>query len=373
MAGSYTTVKLTREELYERIWETPASELAKQFHISDVALGKLCQRMNVPKPPRGYWERVRAGESIQRPPLPKNNDSTRDLIFLKIPKTVEVRSETQAVIDELLSDERVIKLAGDLDKLHPLVERARIQLERASPTSEGLLSLPKGKGFVSLIASTAQSTRALLVLDALFRELENRGYAVVVSSDHWGEETRIVKEGESVSISIYEKAREVKRELTDEQKKKPPYLVNLPAQFETNGKLHVKINEVYGEYRRISDRQRVPVEDRLGEILREVIGLLENRVAKKRKREQEEQQRQEAIRQREDERKRRQHLERDALAWHTSEEIRRYLDAFETRLRNIDESAPEYEELIRWLTWARNYVDSIDPLNEFFPLKESDV
>jgi hypothetical protein len=64
---------LTRRELYELVWTTPRAELAKQFKISDVAVGKLCRQMNVPAPPPGYWAHIAAkghGKSkFVRPPL----------------------------------------------------------------------------------------------------------------------------------------------------------------------------------------------------------------------------------------------------------------------------------------------------------------
>lgn len=52
------------------LWERPASEVAKELGISDVALGKLCRYLQVPKPPRGYWAKVAAGRTPKRPPLP---------------------------------------------------------------------------------------------------------------------------------------------------------------------------------------------------------------------------------------------------------------------------------------------------------------
>lgn len=51
---------LTRKALYELVWTTPRTELAKRFSISDVALGKVCRQMNVPAPPPGYWAHVAA-------------------------------------------------------------------------------------------------------------------------------------------------------------------------------------------------------------------------------------------------------------------------------------------------------------------------
>jgi hypothetical protein len=46
--------ELSREELFALVWEKPAREVAKELGVSDVAIGKLCARLQVPKPPRGY-------------------------------------------------------------------------------------------------------------------------------------------------------------------------------------------------------------------------------------------------------------------------------------------------------------------------------
>lgn len=60
---------ITREELFALVWEKPSTEVAKELHISDVALGKLCHRLQVPKPPRGYWARVKSGKVPRQSPL----------------------------------------------------------------------------------------------------------------------------------------------------------------------------------------------------------------------------------------------------------------------------------------------------------------
>lgn len=60
---------LSREELFALVWEKPTSEIAKDFDLSDVAIGKLCTKLQVPKPPRGYWARIEAGQKPRRPAL----------------------------------------------------------------------------------------------------------------------------------------------------------------------------------------------------------------------------------------------------------------------------------------------------------------
>ena len=60
---------ISREELFALIWEKPTVEVARDMGISDVAVAKLCARLQVPKPPRGYWARIEAGQAPRRPPL----------------------------------------------------------------------------------------------------------------------------------------------------------------------------------------------------------------------------------------------------------------------------------------------------------------
>ncbi len=42
---------LTRQELYEQVWTTPAIQLAKKYGISDAMIAKICRQHRIPKPP----------------------------------------------------------------------------------------------------------------------------------------------------------------------------------------------------------------------------------------------------------------------------------------------------------------------------------
>ncbi|PLW83310.1 hypothetical protein CWI75_07885 [Kineobactrum sediminis] len=61
--------ELTREELFLLVWERPSQEIARTLGISDVALGKRCKKLQVPKPPPGYWAKVGAGQRPRKPLL----------------------------------------------------------------------------------------------------------------------------------------------------------------------------------------------------------------------------------------------------------------------------------------------------------------
>ena len=41
-------VRLTRQELYEKMWLRPAISLAEEFGISGRGLGKICTRFEIP-------------------------------------------------------------------------------------------------------------------------------------------------------------------------------------------------------------------------------------------------------------------------------------------------------------------------------------
>ena len=47
-------IVISREELYQLVWSKPVAKIAKEFGISDVAIAKICKKLNIPKPGLGY-------------------------------------------------------------------------------------------------------------------------------------------------------------------------------------------------------------------------------------------------------------------------------------------------------------------------------
>src|SRR5664280_303383 len=63
-------VTISRDNLYAQVWEKPMSRLANEYGISGNGLAKICDRLGVPCPPRGYWARKAAGRTVRQTPLP---------------------------------------------------------------------------------------------------------------------------------------------------------------------------------------------------------------------------------------------------------------------------------------------------------------
>lgn len=369
-------VRFSREEIYEKIWQTPAMRLASELSISDVALGKICRKMDVPKPPRGYWRRIERGAQIRPIPLPKSKESTIEFVYLMVraeKDEIDLNFEMQAVLDRAALPENKVTIGENLDDAHPLVAKSKAFCENSSIVELEPIVFPNNEGFLNISVSSHQMQRALLIMDALIKALESSGYEVEVSSDHWGEDTRIMKEGEAVRIYLYEKAKKVSRELTAEETKKPSYLLDIPVVSRPSGKLTLKMKVGWSDYQTWSDRKDEPLEDRLNELLVGIALPLEHLVAEKRKRKEVERRRRELILQQEEEKRLREQLERDANLWHKSERITKYLDAFEAGLVNANGAVEPDSKEADWLNWARGYAASLNPLtNPFDEEKDED-
>jgi hypothetical protein len=96
-------MKISREELYRRVWETPGRTLASEFGISDVGLAKACRKLEIPLPPVGHWMQVQHGKVVKQPALPPS-DTTEVVIAaqshrLRKPSLAEVQALTTKVVE----------------------------------------------------------------------------------------------------------------------------------------------------------------------------------------------------------------------------------------------------------------------------------
>lgn len=69
-AASGEEIRLSRKQLFEQVWSKPVATLAEEWGLSGPGLKKVCRRLVVPVPPRGYWAKLNAGKSVRRPKLP---------------------------------------------------------------------------------------------------------------------------------------------------------------------------------------------------------------------------------------------------------------------------------------------------------------
>ena len=140
----------SREDLYRAVWSKPMMKLAEEFGISGRGLAKLCERLKVPVPPRGYWRKISLGQLIKKIPLPeveftkyelwKNQSSLDDLERRR--KAEEERSaifieikdkDIQEIASNTLRAEQArnpMVLVSEQDITSPLVKKLLISQTR---------------------------------------------------------------------------------------------------------------------------------------------------------------------------------------------------------------------------------------------------
>lgn len=87
---------LSRQALYERVWDRPLSAVARELSLSSNGLSKICDRLLIPYPGRGHWSKAAAGRAPERPPLPPSPAGIEDPIVIGKARAASRRRRTRA-------------------------------------------------------------------------------------------------------------------------------------------------------------------------------------------------------------------------------------------------------------------------------------
>lgn len=63
-------MRVAREVLYKEIWAEPMTTVAARYGLSSNFLARVCERLKIPRPARGYWAQVKVGAKLRKPALP---------------------------------------------------------------------------------------------------------------------------------------------------------------------------------------------------------------------------------------------------------------------------------------------------------------
>lgn len=85
-----------RDRLHDEVWAQPLDVVASRYGLSGVTLAKICRRLNVPLPGRGYWAKKRAGQPVTIPKLPPLPAAARDSAPSIPPVTPDLPSPEEA-------------------------------------------------------------------------------------------------------------------------------------------------------------------------------------------------------------------------------------------------------------------------------------
>jgi len=373
---SFSNIKLSRDELYRKVWEQPVSVVAKEYGISDVGLAKICRRLQVPIPGLGYWAKKRHGKLVEQIPLPPPPADTKlDLTintYRKVAPDPEQLDKATEIIDaeELKANE--VRVSDALTDPHPAVARSLKILSKAKPGADGLVRVA-ASACLPVTVSRAQLDRAMRIMDSLLKAFAARGYAVeIVHEDR--RELRVIVADEPITFFLGEDLDKSPRPMTPQQKKNFEEYRWKPRQeygHSPSGTLalYVNANLCNGMRRRWSDTARRPLEKGLKSFLAGIVKVAVAVRAERLDRERRDREWKDRERRRKDlfiaqekEKERLVHLDREVASWLKAQQIRAYVETIRgIGLRKHGRIDPG-SEMDKWITWATAQADRYDPL-----------
>lgn len=360
----WETVVHTREGLYEQVWSAPVRDVAKGHGLSDVGLAKVCRKLRVPVPSRGYWQRQAAGKEVERDPLPPVEEGQPLDHVSRVwrdPRAAELGDDTQALLAREQEADGSLTVPERLRRPHRLVRDAKSILRSLKGDWRSLGALQKGRACLEVRAAGDALKRALRIADTLLKGLERRGFEVRVTEpvEHWDtrSKTQVCILGVWVGFTI--------KESTTTVKSASPFGT---VDYRPNGKLTLTIESWEGGLRRSwKDGKTQRVEDLLSDFICGLIIAADRaraaemeRERRERIRQEEEARRREAERLRAIEAHRVHDLHSRLTDWQTAGQIREFADAVEGAAVTRDGPLNPDSELARWLVWARERADVLE-------------
>lgn len=356
-------IRLTRAELYEKVWATPMRTLAKEFGMSDVGLAKICRKHNIPVPPVGYWRRKETGYKVNRPRLPALKIGTEYL-------DIYIRERLRPEFEEL-TRQVAPAIAVPSELSHALVLKSEKRLAHGKLNQRGLVISKKG-ALAHILASRGQLPRALKVLNALLLALDERGHTASWPREE-GALLSATIDGEGVRFSVSEITDSVPHVLTPTEESHP---WSAPKHdYKLTGRLQLQIDNLplyMGPIRRTwADGKYQRVENCLGDF---IVGLRVAAAAIKKNRQEteererrreEERKQQEEERQKSEEQKRKAELVAELIGnWKEAARHREFAIAVETQAAQSNFSDAEKNDIQQVVEWTKEYADLLDPLRD---------
>lgn len=380
----HETIIYKREELYDQVWTDPISLVAKRYGVSDVALAKICKKLHVPRPSRGYWVRKAAGKKVRRdrlPALPKGVEAEYRVERWKDPaEEVEIGEEARQLLDREQDPSMAVTVPDDRRKAHPWIRKSRGALRASAKNRDQVF---RERACLDVRTCNKERPRALRIADTLLKALEARGFKVEVTEpdkrpglDYYSRrditpsKTGVHILGSFVEFGIEEGRDIIKTEHETEHhgRGSNAYSYTPPPTYEhrPNGKLTLKIKRSYRHRARTtwSDGKKQRVEDCLNAFIVGLIHTAEHeriwraeRDRQHREWEEQQQRRLEQERKREVEKARIHDLDKRVSAWRKAKTIREFLEEVEAAARQLGDDLSPDSDLTRWLAWARGYAE----------------
>ena len=198
---------LTRQELYDLVWENPLSKLAKKYNLSDNGLRKVCKKLDIPLPKNGYWQKIQYNKKVNKEKLSVNSivENSITLKFRDNSETIinGIESELNQLTKEIKSElKETIIFPEKLTRPLQLISDAKNDLKTKEPSCfhniKGLLNT--SPGVLNITVAPQSVKRALLFMDIFIKAIQKRGHQIILK-----EGTKVVIDDVLLDIGVRER------------------------------------------------------------------------------------------------------------------------------------------------------------------------
>jgi hypothetical protein len=146
--------------------------VAARYGVSSSFLARVCERLRVPRPGRGYWAQLKVGKPTPRPALPSAEPGD------ELEWTKDGAPRRRAPAPSQPPDSKRWRRVGPRPDRHPLVVGVKEFFENTWPVSESGYLRPRKRLLPDLHVTAGALARALDVASELYLALEDRGHHV---------------------------------------------------------------------------------------------------------------------------------------------------------------------------------------------------
>ena len=190
-ANSNKDTRISREQLYEEVWAEPMTTVALKYEVSSSFMARICTRLKVPRPQRGYWAMYATGKRPKRQPLPEACPGDELEWARSGYARIAQLPPPQAPHDSSVTKRR----SRGLPKQHPLLVGFKDQMTGVGESREGFLK-PRKYLLPDIIVSKETIDRAIEVANMLYLAFERSGHSVVFVPYGQGMQRQAVDERE---------------------------------------------------------------------------------------------------------------------------------------------------------------------------------
>jgi hypothetical protein len=354
-------ITISRQELYDLVWSKPVVKIAKEFGISDVAIAKICKKMNIPKPGLGYWAKRQNGHRVRQKPLPDLKPGWLESYTIHKYEPTLIEPDSDLIMHhrefETRPENKVI-VKSTLRGAHPLVQESKVKLR--DPHVDRYKRCSGGRGCLNISVSKNSIRRALLIMDALIKGLLKRGYETYLSGEYeWV--TSVKMEGEEFNISIQESSKQIPADASGKERDR--YSYGNIYDYVPTGRLTLQITNFYHGDKAVKDTKTKRLEEKLNSFILMLIKASEyeknwriEREIERRQDEARRKQEREIRNKREQEQQMVKELFDNADNWNKCVLARNYIAA--VNARELENS--KGEGVKSWVAWANQQVDRVE-------------